>query len=131
TALASVERLIKARVMRGKASEVAFDLIDVDLDRGKARRIFLGGGGNPDKLDPEACRHAGGAIARALKKHRIRSVAVVPPVLKKPGHSAAEAIVTGFLLASFEYSEYHGAATKKKQSEDGAQQKPVEMMILC
>src|SRR4051812_26219539 len=131
TALESVERLIKSRVMRGKAREVAFDLIDVDLARGKARRVFLGGVGKPDKLDPEMVRHAGGAIARAMKKHRIRTVAVVPPVLKKQGHSAAEAIVTGFLLASFEYSEYHGAATRKKRSEDDPQQKQVEMTILC
>jgi leucyl aminopeptidase len=125
----SVKRLIEARVMRGKAKEVVFDLIDVDVSRGKARRVFLVGVGKHDKLDSEAVRHAAGAIARAVRKHRMRSVAVVPPVLREPGLSAAEATVIGFLLASFDYEEYRGAVSKKKSEESNA--KPINLTILA
>jgi leucyl aminopeptidase len=126
----SVKRLIGARVARGKPKEVLFDLIDVDVSKARARRVFLVGVGKPEKLDGEAVRQAAGAIARAVRKHRMRKVAIVPPVLRDPKLSAAEQTVVGFLLASFEYQEYRGAASKKKdESESPA--RPVELTILA
>src|SRR4051812_24655510 len=114
----SVKKLIEAKVARGKAKEVMFDLLDADVARGRARRVFLAGVGKATKLDPESVRQAAGAIAKAVKKHRIASVAIVPPVLPKPGQSGAEAAVIGFLLASFDYDEYKGAASKKKETDE-------------
>lgn len=127
--LDAVERLLKAGVSKGKSREVVFDLIDTGAAKGKTRRVYLAGVGKSDKLDPEAVRQAAGAVARAVKKHRIASVAIVPPVLKKQGHSAAEATVTGFLLACFEYTEYHGTAKRKKE-KDEQPPKQIELAIL-
>ncbi|HEY7090120.1 MAG TPA: leucyl aminopeptidase [Tepidisphaeraceae bacterium] len=133
TLLDSAIRLINARIARGKSKEVVFDLIDADVARGRARRLFLVGVGRPDKLDPEAIRHAGGAIARAVRKHKVKSVAIVPPVLKSPKLSAAEAMVTGFLLASFDYDEYRGMASRRKEKEDESEKPkaPVVLTILA
>src|SRR4051812_37026393 len=114
----SVKKLIEAKVARGKAKEVMFDLLDADVARGKARRVFLAGVGKANKLDPESVRQAAGAIAKAVRKHRIRSVAIVPPVLVDPNHSGAESGVIGFLLASFDYDEYRGTASRKKKDPD-------------
>jgi leucyl aminopeptidase len=115
--LTAAERLIKARISRGKQNEILFDLIDVDIDRGKTRRVFLAGVGAHDKIDPEAIRQAAGTVAKAVRKHRIKSIAIVPPVLKQPNFSGAEAAVTGFILASFDYTEYRGTG-QKKEDED-------------
>ncbi len=111
----SVQRLIEARLARGKSKEVVFDL--PDIAGGKTLRVFLAGVGKIDALDPEAVRQASGAIAKAMRKHRMKSVAVVPPVLKQVGRSAAEAMVSGFLLASFDYDEYRGTARKNQDDE--------------
>jgi leucyl aminopeptidase len=115
-AIAAVQRLIKARVARGKAKEVVFDLLD--QPRGRTRRIYAVGVGKAAKLNPETVRQAAGALAKAARKHRIASLAIVPPVITTPGRSATESVVVGFLLASFDYAEYHGAASRKKDSED-------------
>jgi leucyl aminopeptidase len=121
----SIQRLIKAGVARGKLKEVVFDL----LDGADHRRIYVAGVGKVEKLDPESVRQAAGAVAKAIRKHRIGSVAMVPPVLKKAGHSATEAAVIGFLLASFDYDEYRGTASRKKEKED-APPKEVRLTIL-
>jgi leucyl aminopeptidase len=121
----AVQRLIKAGVARGKPKEVVFDL----LDGADHRRIYVAGVGKVEKLDPESVRQAAGAVAKAIRKHRIGSVALIPPVLKKAGHSATEAAVVGFLLASFDYDEYRGTASRKKEKED-APPKEVRLTLL-
>ena len=85
----SVERLIKADAARGKAREVAFDL--VECGKNEYRRIYVAGVGPADKLDAEKIRQAAGAVARAVRKHRIKNVAVVPPVMRQKGVSGTEA----------------------------------------
>src|ERR1700733_2601730 len=74
--LNAVERLIRTQISRGKQNEILFDLIDVDIDRGKTRRVFLAGVGKHDKIDQEAIRQAAGAVAKAVRKHRMRNVAL-------------------------------------------------------
>src|SRR5450432_1628685 len=112
-----VERLIKAGVARGKQNEILFDLIDADTARGKARRVFLAGVGKPDEIDQESIRQSAGAIAKAVRKHRIGHLTIIPPVLKDLATSGAESAVTGLLLASFDYEEYHGAGQKKDEED--------------
>ncbi|WP_428940051.1 leucyl aminopeptidase [Fontivita pretiosa] len=122
--LRALRRLIDVKVARGKAREVVFDLIDLPTPRGKRPRVlrlFAAGVGKPGKLDPEAVRQAAGAVARAVRRHRVWRVAMVPPVLKTPGFSGAEASVSGFLLASFDYDEYRGSASRKQQNGEDEQ----------
>jgi leucyl aminopeptidase len=112
----SVERLIKADAARGKAREVAFDLVECGKD--EYRRVYVAGVGSADKLDAEKIRQAAGAVARAVRKHRIKNVAVVPPVMRQKGVSGTEAAATGFLLASYDFTEYRGTGRKKSDAED-------------
>src|SRR5688572_11381876 len=112
----SVERLIKAGAARGKPREVSFDLVECGKD--EYRRVYVAGVGPADKLDAEKIRQAAGAVARAVRKHRITNVGLVPPVLREKGVSGTEAAVTGFLLASYDFAEYRGAGRKKSEKDD-------------
>ena len=113
------ERLLSAGVVRGKAKEVAFDLVDGD-GRGKHRRVFVLGLGSVEKLTPETLRQAAGTAARAARKHELREVAVVVPELDKVTPAeAADAIVTGFVLASFKYREYKGRRSHENGNGSG------------
>ena len=73
----AVERLITTGVVRGKAKELAFDLIE--SGKGKPRRVFVAGLGETRKVTAETIRQAAGAVAKAARKHRLRSVAVFAP----------------------------------------------------
>src|SRR4051812_321946 len=66
----AAERLLRAGVVRGKAKELAFDLIG---DGKKARRVYLAGLGEAKKLDADTVRQSAAALAKALRKHRIGS----------------------------------------------------------
>ena len=116
---AAATRLIKAGVVRGKAREVAFDLVE----SGKHfRRVYVVGLGSAGKLNAEALRQSAGAVMKAMKKHRITNAAISLPTLEsidKP--TAADAIVSGILLAAFEFKEYRGAG-KKEEDESGKTQ---------
>ena len=83
---AAFDRLLAGRVVRGKAREVGFDI--VDAGKGKFRRVYAAGLGKPEKLTPESVRQAAGAVVRALKKHRLSRVALLIPDLKKVDRSA-------------------------------------------
>lgn len=110
-------RLLAAGVVSGKTRELAFDL--VDLGKGKFRRVFVAGLGASDKINAETFRLAGGAIAKAARKYRLAEIAVViPESTKVTAAESADAVVTGFLLASFKYREYKGKASKPKPGED-------------
>lgn len=114
---ASVARLFDAGVVRGKAKELAFDLIEAG--KGKHQRVYAVGLGDTKEIDSETIRQAAGHVAKALRKHRIGSAAVIVPGLKSvSAGDAAEAIVSGLLLASFRYSEYKGAAQKKEAEKE-------------
>ncbi|MGB7156775.1 MAG: leucyl aminopeptidase [Tepidisphaeraceae bacterium] len=112
----AVERLLKGGVVRGKAKELAFDLIE--SGKGKPRRVFVAGLGDAKSVTAETVRQAAGAIAKAAKKHRLRSVAVVPPSVGGVGVAAStDAIVSGVMLAAFEYREFKGAANKARKGD--------------
>ncbi len=106
---AAAERLLSAGVSKGKANEVTFDL--VDAGKGRVRRVFVVGVGQKEKLSAESFRQAGGALARAIRKHNLPAVTVVAPA------DRVEAITTGLLLASFKYTEYQGVVGKKKEAD--------------
>jgi leucyl aminopeptidase len=115
--LRAVERLLEAQIVRGKAKELAFDLIESSGKR-KPRRAFVAGLGDRKKVTAETMRQAAGAIAKAAKKHRLRSIAIVPPAVGDVGREAAtDAIVTGVMLAAFDFREFKGSANKPKKSD--------------
>jgi leucyl aminopeptidase len=114
---AAVARLLSADVLRGKSTEIAFDI--VDAGRGKHRRVFAVGLGEVEKVSAETIRQAAGRLAKALRKHRLKTVAVALPAIESvTPQAAADAMVTGILLASFKFTEYKGAAQKKEDSDD-------------
>src|SRR5687768_16716292 len=120
------ERMISAGIARGKAKEVAAELVE----SGKANRhVLVVGVGGTKKLDTEAVRVAAGALAKTARRRRLKKIAlVVPEFAKVDRAAAAEAIVSGFLLASFKYDEHKGTASKKKDDEEPAEAVQVTMI---
>jgi leucyl aminopeptidase len=113
---AAVDRLFAAGVVRGRAKEIAFDLVDVG--KGKTGRVFVAGIGRAEKVTSESLRQAAGQVTKALRKHRMKRVAIVPPTVAKiDADVAADAVTTGLMLAAFQYSEYKG---KSRPREEGA-----------
>src|SRR5688500_10806980 len=127
----AVERLVAAGVVRGKAKEIAFDL--VDAGKGKHRRVYVVGLGPAEKVTAEVMRQAAGMLAKALRKHRMTRVAVKLPVgveTVTPA-AAADAIVTGIMLARFQFKEYKGTANRKGgDGEEKDAEKSLEVTIL-
>jgi leucyl aminopeptidase len=121
--LKAAERVLAAGVVRGKAREIGFDLIE--CGKNDYRRVYVAGLGAKEKLNAETVRQSAGAVARALRKHRIENVALVPPALSGKGISGAEAAVTGFLLAAFDDQAHKGMGSKKP----GNDCKPLRMKI--
>lgn len=114
----SVDRLLAAGAIKGKAKEIAFDLVG----QGKrARRVYVAGLGKGEKINAETIRQSAGAVLRALRKHKIARAAIVLPEVKgiRSG-AAADAIATGIYLAAFDYREYKGAASKEDGEEKAA-----------
>ncbi|HUB24268.1 MAG TPA: M17 family peptidase N-terminal domain-containing protein, partial [Tepidisphaeraceae bacterium] len=112
TAGTAAARLIHAGAVSGKASEVVFDLLD------KGGRVYVVGLGKQAKLTAEVLREAAAAVAKKLPKHKIsRASVVLPAVAAISLDVAAEAVVTGFLLAGFDFLECKGTA-KKKDDDD-------------
>jgi leucyl aminopeptidase len=91
----------------GKSGETARLVSD-------GRPVVLLGLGDSDKpVDAQAARSAGASAAKLCKKLGLKDVALLPP-----GDDAfAGDVVTGFLLAAFEYREYRGAASSKREAE--------------
>ena len=125
---AAVGRLFASGAARGKPREVVFDIVEAGgggagaasagAVKAKFRRVIVAGMGKPEKATAESIRQAAGAVTRALRKHRLTRSAVVPPFLKAVNPAVgADAVVTGMLLAAFEYREYKGAA--RKQDDEG------------
>jgi len=115
-----IRRLLNAGVVRGKAKEIAFDLVDAGT-RGKHRRVYAVGLGAAEKVTAEIIRQSAGMLAKALRKHRIARVAVnLPAVEAVTSAAAADAVVTGIMLARFRFHEFKGSAgnTKKKDAEE-------------
>src|SRR5436190_10836628 len=125
--LKAAERLISAGVARGKAREVAAELVDGAAK--KSRHVMVVGIGRAEKVSSETIRQAAAALAKAARRRRVKNVAVVTPQLEKISlEGTVEAIVSGFLLASFKYEEHKGAATKKNDDEESGE--PVRLTIV-
>src|SRR5581483_2453325 len=126
----AVARLAAAGVAKGKAKEIHFDLIG--SGNGKVRRVYVAGLGDANKADAEAIRQSAGAVAKALRKHRIGRASIMPPTMGQvSGDEAIEAIVTGLLLASFDYEEYKGTGNKKKGEDEESRPKPLAVTIVA
>ena len=111
----AIARLIEAGVVRGKTKEIAFDI--VDAGKGKHRRVFVVGLGPAEKVTAETIRQSAGMLAKALRKHRIQRVAIKLPAVEAVAPAlAADAIVTGMMLARFRFQEFKGSAGKKKDA---------------
>jgi leucyl aminopeptidase len=119
-------RLLHAGAAKGKAKEVVFELIE---EGGRIQhRVYVVGLGTQEKLNAEIIRESAGAIAKALAKHKISRAAVVLPAGGKiAARDAAEAVVTGFLLAGFEFQECKGTAHKK----DDESTKPLAVSLIA
>jgi leucyl aminopeptidase len=116
----SVARLLQAGAAKGKACEVVFDLIE---EHKAVHRVYVLGLGKIEKFTTETLRHCAAAIAKALKKHDIRRAALVLPTLEKISPpQATDSIVTGLVLAGFDFQECKGTAkdTDKKNGGDHA-----------
>jgi leucyl aminopeptidase len=111
----AVERLTSAGAAKGKAKEIVFDLV------GKGRqmvRVYAAGLGRADEITTETIRQSAGAVLRALRKHRISRASVYLPEVKKiSADAAADAIATGIYLASFDFREFKGTASKPDDGE--------------
>jgi len=121
----SARRLLTAGVAKGKAREVRFDV----LGSGKrATRVFIAGLGKSKKISPESIRQSAGAVARALHKQGIaRATVALPDVKNISPAQATDAVVTGLLLAGFDYREYKGSASK---SQDQSPLKPLAVWLV-
>jgi len=118
----AIARLIEAGVVRGKTKEIAFDI--VDAGKGKHRRVFVVGLGPAEKVTAETIRQSAGMLAKALRKHRIQRVAIKLPAVEAVTPAlAADAIVTGMMLARFRFQEFKGSAGKKKDAATAAEEK--------
>jgi len=122
------ERLIAAGVARGKAREVAAELVEGSGK--KSRHVMVVGIGRAEKVTAETIRQAAGALAKAARRRRVKNLAVVAPELEKVSvEVAVEAMVSGFLLASFKYEEHKGTASKKNEEEESAE--PMKLTIVA
>jgi leucyl aminopeptidase len=110
-------RLIQAGVVRGEVKEIDFDLLETRS--GRVQRIYVCGLGAADKITAEIVRKAAAHAMRAVRKHRLAHIAVIPPVIHRGRESkGTEAVVTGMLLAAFDYREYKGTARKGDPDEE-------------
>jgi leucyl aminopeptidase len=109
---AAIKRMFASSVARGKTKEVIFDV--VALPAGAFRRVVIAGLGKAEKISTESIRQSAGAALRAVRKHRLSRIAIVPPAPETVGIEAGvEAVITGMLLTAFDYREYKGTAGKK------------------
>ena len=127
---AAVRRLFDSGTARGRASEVVFDVVDAGKGPGY-RRVIVAGLGKPDKVSAERIRQAAGAVTRAVRKHRLTRVAVVPPMPDAVDATVgAEAVVTGIMLTAFEYREYKGTAARKRGDDDAGKSRRIDVTIV-
>jgi leucyl aminopeptidase len=133
----ALDSLLSAGVVKGKSNEVTQQLIDGP----KPRRLLVVGLGDEAKFSAECLREAGAAVAKAARKQRIKSVAVLPPKIPAtlpplPGAPAGEdgtvlgitAMSEGLLVGSFEYEEYRGTG---KNSGEGEKPGPIAITLVA
>jgi leucyl aminopeptidase len=114
---AAVEALVSAKSATGKANELATQVVTEP----SVHRVMVAGVGEAKKLTPQALREAAGVVAKAVRKQKLRNVAVIVPEGLDEPHAGVEALVSGLMLGSFVYREYKGSAEAKK-GEAGAKE---------
>lgn len=128
----AVARLILSGVSRGKARDVHFDLIDeTPRKKPEFRRVYVVGLGAERKLSTEVLRQAAGSLMKAAKKHRVAEMTIALPqftrgVTDLEVASIAEAMVSGLMLAAFEFTEFKGKAARRDAEEEA-----VSFTLLC
>jgi leucyl aminopeptidase len=122
------QRLLEAEIVRGTPKEIDFDL--VEMPRKRLLRVYAAGMGPAEKVTPEAIRRTAGVLMRTIRRHRLKRVAIVPPLagVTRRAHGT-EAGVTGLLLAAFEFREFYGTA--KSADDDNKKSGPVTITILA
>ena len=121
------DALLASGAAPGKSNEVTVQLVP---DPPRSRRLIIIGLGNPAKYSAECLREGAAALARTIRKHRLSSVAMVlPPTPRQlPGMPdgmpagdgptvGVEALVQGYLLASFDFREGKGQRRGNKDDE--------------
>ncbi|MGE5608112.1 MAG: leucyl aminopeptidase family protein [Bacillota bacterium] len=119
----AVQRMLAARVIQGKLKEVAAEV--VELPGRKHRHVMVAGLGSPQKLTGESIRQAAGALAKLAARRHAARVALVVPAGITSAHSidariAIQSAVSGYLLASFNYAEHKGLASKTSGNQPNA-----------
>jgi len=99
-----IKALAAAGLITGKAGSLAVHL----LPDKKPSRLVVVGLGEKAMESPESYRVAGGALAKWVRKERSSSVAVVDA-------SDPVALVSGFVLGGFDYTDYKGKVTRDKK----------------
>ena len=80
----------------------------------RAKRVVLVGTGSQDKLDPERLRIAAARGATLAKKSQTETVAFTIPVSPLDTEVVSQAIVEGFILASYQFLRYKTRQDQKK-----------------
>jgi leucyl aminopeptidase len=122
----TVDALLAAGSVTGKSNELTTQLL-TSGGNGKARRLLVVGLGAREKFCGHCLLEAGGTLAKAARRQKLRSIAAVVPEVPDtmpgvpegsaagPGEQVAvENLAAGFLLASFDFEEFKGAASRKK-----------------
>ena len=119
--LDALRRLTGSGAFKGKPREVGFDLVPTGGD--KYQRLIVVGLGKPAKVTAETLREAGGAAARTVARTGVGHAAMLPPaVASLAAEVVADALVTGFALAAFDFREYQGTVKK-------AEDKPKDVAV--
>jgi leucyl aminopeptidase len=140
---APLDALLAAGSVTGKSNELTTQLLPA-AGNGKPRRLLVVGLGAKDKFCGHCLLEAGGVLAKAARKQKLKSIAAVLPRVPEsmpgmpdagpagPGESVAvEALASGFLLGSFDYEEYKGTASQKKDDgKDGAAKKGAAQLTI-
>ena len=122
----ALDALLASGVAGGKSNDVTVQLVDGP----KPRRLMVIGLGEREGFSAACLREAGATVAKAARRHRLKSVAVFPPLIPQtlrpmPDAAAQEdgegagltALVEGLLVGSFEYEEYHGTGKNPAEKE--------------
>jgi leucyl aminopeptidase len=83
--------------------------------------------GAAEKVTSDVIRQSAAAVVKAMAKHEMTRAAMVLPEVKKFGaDEVADAVVSGVLLASFDYQECKGTAQKPRDAH-----KPLHLELVA
>ncbi len=106
------QRLAETALKSNKPGELASSIAE---DAGRTGLVIIVSIGPADRVDPEAVRRAAGAVAKTVRKQKLNSIALIAPVVDKQPRVGE--VVSGFLLASFRFTEFKGAVSRSKPED--------------